>query len=257
MSETPSTWVSVGRIGRPHGVKGGIRVWLHNEESDLLSAGIRLRLLPAEMNEEDAEGPSALELSVKEVYGENLVTFDGYYGREKVAPLTGRALFALREEFPELDENESYLVDLIGAEVRSSSSNELYGVIESFGDNGAQPLARVRKDRRTVEMPFAPGLVVDVSDDSKLVLVDVPEGLFDGEAYEAKPPSAATKSERERARAKRRKKELKRVAAKAAKAEMDGAATVESENSSTEMVNDDEKSSKTPLANSPKDEESA
>lgn len=217
-TEAP-VWVSVGRIGRPHGVKGGTRLWLHNPDSELLQADLVITVLPAEMSADDANGASARQLTIADVYGEGLVTFVGVKHREDVARFTGRTVYVNREDFPDVDDDETYLVDLIGAKVQSATDEDkVYGTITGFDDNGAQPLALVDTPNGEVVMPFAPGLVVDISDDHQVVVVDAPIGLFEGDAVEARDKGNQSKSERDRARARRRKKEEKRRASRAATA---------------------------------------
>lgn len=164
-------WIEIGRIGRPHGVRGGIHLNLHNDDGDLLREGLSLRL-----------GPQAREVVVASVYGPALIKLEGVQGREAAAALTGQRVCARRSDFPEPDDDEAYLVDLIGIAVTAADGHAL-GTVEGISDNGAQPLLQLRTphQRGLVEVPFVPAFIVDLNVDEGVLVLDLPDGLVEGE----------------------------------------------------------------------------
>lgn len=190
-SASDDRWVYIGRVARPHGVRGGLRLHLENPDGEVLREGIVLRL------ERPKSAPR--EVTVTRVYGESLVNLEEIKDRDEAEALREAHVHVRRADFPPPDEDESYLVDLIGAEVRHVDGRVL-GVLESFSDNRAQPLAEVRTSEedgaRLVLVPFVPGIVSDVDESAGVVVLAPPLGLFeelpDDDEAGAPPPSGGT-----------------------------------------------------------------
>jgi 16S rRNA processing protein RimM len=175
------TWVLVGRLGRAHGIRGGIRIHTYHEQSDLLTEGMRLRVAVSKTVSKN--------LVIKKVYGQgDLLELEGIQDRNGAEELRGCEVEADRADFSALDDDEVYLVDFLGAQVRLPDGTPL-GTIVAFGDNGAHPLADVKPENGdVVAMPFVPGIIVELDEEKKEVIVDPPEGLFFGDmAVAAKP----------------------------------------------------------------------
>ena len=186
-SVDPNTWVAIARVGRPHGVRGGVHVHLENPESELLHEGLTVRLV--------LPGGKSEQRLVSDVYGPGLVRFEGIGDRDVAASWRGAEVLVQRGDFPELEPDETYLVDLVGARVQHKDGREL-GIIEGFDAGAVQPLAQVRRTFEgspgdVVDVPFVPGLVIDVDEEKRVVTVDPPWGLLEGEPEEAAavPPS--------------------------------------------------------------------
>lgn len=191
--EAPEGWVEIGRVGKPHGVHGALYIRLHNRDSDLVEEGLTVGLLL---------GDRWLVREVTHVGGGGAVTLDAVKGREAADTLKHAVVFVHRDDFPPLDDDEVYLADLEGAEVVTPEGERL-GSVESFDDNGAQPLMQVRTERkRLVDVPFVGAFVVEI--EGGRIVLDPPEGLFDDEnAVVAGDAPAGPKSPRGRAKARR------------------------------------------------------
>lgn len=174
-------WWNFGKIGRPHGVWGGVHLHLENPDGDVLGEGMTVRL--------DAPGRGSRLVTIEEIYGPNLVRFAGIRDRDGAMTVRGAQVAVHRDDFPPPADDEAYLVDLIGAEVEHVDGRIL-GILEAFDTGGPQILATVRvtldaQRPRQVEIPFTPGLVVGIDDEAGVVTVDPPWGLFEGEPEEA------------------------------------------------------------------------
>lgn len=161
--------VRLGVITRPHGVRGAVRVRLDNPLSDILRPGLEVLL------------DDGRTLTVQGVFGQgDRVSFDGVGGRDAADALRGRVISVPRDVLPPPDDDEVYLVDVIGAEVRRESG-EVLGTVTRFWDNGAHPIADVKTASGIVAMPFVPAMLVDVDVEAGRVVVAPPEGLFDAD----------------------------------------------------------------------------
>jgi len=167
-------WIRIGVLTKPVGVRGELAVHLEHDDGEILTEGLVVQL--------ELPRGAPVVARVARVFADGTkLGLEGVTDRDAAERLKGAVLSARRADFPPVDDDELYLVDLIGLRV-VSVSGEPFGVIEAFSDNGAQPLAIVVDGERKVEMPFVEGIVVRVDESARVVVVDPPEGLFAGEA---------------------------------------------------------------------------
>jgi 16S rRNA processing protein RimM len=121
----------VGRIGRPHGVRGESVIGVRTDEPDLrFAVGAVLdvdRSLPA--GEGAASGGQLTVASVRWHSGQLLVTFDGITDRTAAGELTGSWLSVDSSQLPESSDPDEFRdYELIGLSVRTSAG-EPVGVV--------------------------------------------------------------------------------------------------------------------------------
>ena len=153
----PAGELEVGRIGRPHGLSGEVRVELWSDES---------RLEPGSVLSSD-RGPLTVSAS-RPYQATHLVTFAEATDRSAAESLRGLVLRAEPIERP----GTLWVHELIGARVRSSEGAEL-GTVAAVEANPASDLL-VLRDGKLVPLRF---VVSHVPGDQ--VVVDIPEGLLD------------------------------------------------------------------------------
>ncbi len=78
-----------------------------------------------------------------------------------------------RRELPPPEEGEIYAVDLIGFTV-ADAHGKVHGVVEDLEEAGPQDLLKLQGGAL---VPM--GLVQEVLSDSRRIVIQVPEGLFD------------------------------------------------------------------------------
>lgn len=120
-------WIEVGKVGRPHGLKGEIRLQVYNLDSDVWERGQRLRAwLPGK--------PAVLlELAeFRDILPMPLATFVGITDRDEAAKLTHAVLAVDQLELPQADEDEFYIHELIGATVLDDATRKPVGVVRAL-----------------------------------------------------------------------------------------------------------------------------
>jgi 16S rRNA processing protein RimM len=165
--------VTVGRIGRPHGIRGAVVVGVRTDEPELRFAkGSRL----------DTDPPSLGPLTVagsRWHSGELLVLFEGIADRDAAAELRGTWLFADSATFAPLDDPDAFRDgDLVGLAVRTVSGDDV-GTVEDVLHSGQDVLVVKSPEGRDVMVPFVLPLVPEVNVASGYLVIDPPEGLFD------------------------------------------------------------------------------
>jgi 16S rRNA processing protein RimM len=180
----------VGYVAAAHGVRGGVRVHLHDPDSQALEPGRRVTLRRDGRTLATHEVLHADPIPGKP--GRFRVSLAGVPGRDQAEALRGCELLVARHELPALADDEFYLADAIGLPVQ----REHHGQIEALGtvvgltSNGVQDLFEVQwrgPDGRTHAwlLPVLPQHIVEVGPAG--VLVDLPLGLLP-DALEAEDP---------------------------------------------------------------------
>lgn len=166
--------VVVGRIGRPHGIRGAVSIELRTDEPEKrFAVGSTL------------VSDSGVELTVASFTwhsGRLLLTFEGYPDRTAIEQLRGQVLSAERgdDEQPE-DPEEFYDSALVGCEVFDAQSN-LIGVVREVAHLPAQDvLVIAAADEREVLVPFVEAIVPTVDIANRRIVIDPPKGLLDSE----------------------------------------------------------------------------
>jgi 16S rRNA processing protein RimM len=111
MAGAGSRRVPMGRVARPFGIRGEVRVKPYNPQSPNW-ANLRVVLLRGEQGEEEVE-----ILRARPHQGYILLSLKGVQSREDLERLRGLEVLARAEDLKPLDEGEYYWDQLIGLEV--------------------------------------------------------------------------------------------------------------------------------------------
>ncbi len=165
--------VVVGRIGRPHGIKGEVTVEPRTDEPDERFAPGAVLLL-------DDPGASLVVERTHWHSGRLLVTFQGVTDRNAAEALRGTLVHVERaeDELPE-DPEEFYDSSLEGCAVVLRDGT-VVGEVVDVVHLPAQDLLAVRREGRSeVLIPFVEQLVPEVDLAARVIVVDPPGGLLD------------------------------------------------------------------------------
>jgi 16S rRNA processing protein RimM len=165
----------VGRIGRPHGLRGELTVQVHTDDPDSrFAAGSVLATEPA------ARGPLTVSSSHWHS-GRLLVMFDGYADRSSAEGLRGTLLVMDSSEVGLAgDPDEFHDYELIGLDV-ATVAGEPVGVVTNVLHQG-QDLLVIRPagpEAEEVLVPFVAALVPEVDVKAGRLVIDPPPGLLD------------------------------------------------------------------------------
>jgi 16S rRNA processing protein RimM len=164
--------VVVGRIGRPHGIRGDVVVSVRTDEPELRFAkGSLLETDPA------ALGPLTVAVS-KWHSGELLVRFEGISDRDAAAELRGTWLTMDSAAFAALDDPDEFRdVDLVGLSVRTADGAAV-GTVDDVLHSGQDVLVVKSADGREIMIPFVKPLVPEVDVKSGFLIIAPPDGLL-------------------------------------------------------------------------------
>lgn len=166
--------VAFGKFGRPHGVRGDLRFWPHNPASPLLRAN-RDVVVGNSADETRTVRLARLRFDPKGV----VVKVDGFDDREGAASLNGLVWYETRDAFEPLADDEVYVVDLFGAEVRTTDG-DLVGRVADVVQVGPADLLVVRNGRQEFLVPNVADFVERIDVDAAQIVIRPIEGLLDG-----------------------------------------------------------------------------
>jgi 16S rRNA processing protein RimM len=169
--------VVVGRIGRPHGVRGEVTVEVRTDDPDL-------RFVPGTVLRTDPADRGPVTIAARRWHRDVLLlTIETPSGplesREDAEQLRNTELLVPVAELPPLEDPESfYDHQLVGLVARLPDGSEL-GVVTAVRHEGAELLVVRRPDRGELLVPFVAAIVPTVDVGAGFVVVDPPEGLLE------------------------------------------------------------------------------
>ena len=166
------TWIHMGTLARPHGIKGEICIDWHADSPLLLST-------PLWMQRGKEEPRRVKALSVRSHQGRPLLLLEGVADRTAAEALRGCKLLMRRDALPEPDDDEVYLEDLLGCSVLLPDGSRL-GRLDHFEyPAGLELWVIMTDDDREVLFPARPEFIRGFDLDIPAVHIDPPEGLLD------------------------------------------------------------------------------
>jgi 16S rRNA processing protein RimM len=169
--------VTVGRIGRPHGIRGDVVVGVRTDEPEL-------RFAPGSRLDTDPVGAGPLTVAGHRWHsGELLVRFAGISDRTAAAELGGTWLLADSDTFAALDDPDQFRdADLVGLSVRTVDGT-VVGTVTDVLHHGQdvlaiEPAGAAGSRAGQILVPFVRAIVPEVDVAGGVLVIDPPEGLL-------------------------------------------------------------------------------
>lgn len=169
-------YVLIGRVSKPHGIKGEVRITPFSGEAELLATYKALFLASAD---EGADLQEHQVLKVRVQTDNAIVLLSGVNNRDEAEELRGSAVWVTRDELPVLSENEYYWHDFMGKDVFTGQGNYL-GKVSNLISSGPQDLLVVSGEKgREYMIPVCDDFVENPDKEKDRITVSPPEGLLD------------------------------------------------------------------------------
>lgn len=159
--------VAVGRVLRPHGVRGEVVVEVLSDVPERLAPGSRLwaggRQVTVESHRPHKSGA--------------LLLFAGVDDRDRAEELRDALLEVDRSRVPEAPEGTYYWYQLLGC--RCSVDGQDLGKVTDLLEDGGGLLLVVSDGERQVPIPFVQSFLKEVDVEHGRIELDLPEGLLE------------------------------------------------------------------------------
>jgi 16S rRNA processing protein RimM len=164
--------VALAEVARPHGIRGEVRLKVHNPESDLL-----VRRPPVRVVLPDGDERALTITAAREADKALLVRFAGIDNRDAAEALRGAAVCVPRSALPPPEDGEFYAWDVEGARAELSSGELVGHVTELASYPTCDVLVVAREGGKRLEVPLVEAYVVRVDVDRGVVELRTLEGL--------------------------------------------------------------------------------
>jgi 16S rRNA processing protein RimM len=163
----------VGRIARPHGLKGQVVI---NPETDFVEERFAAG---STVWTKSAAGEEQLTVaSLRVQNGRPIVGFDGFTRIEDVERLAGQELRVPEGALRPLQAGTYYEHQLVGCTVETTSGSVVGEVVKIEGGAGASRLV-MNGRRGEILIPLASDICVEIDVANKRIRIDPPEGLLE------------------------------------------------------------------------------
>ncbi|HEY9898537.1 MAG TPA: ribosome maturation factor RimM [Pantanalinema sp.] len=175
MSETAERYISVGRILKPHGVRGEVKVDpMTDDPARFKKLGRIFCLRPS--GERVTLHIEAARLAGAETV---LVKFREYATPEAVDALRDSLIQIPRSEAPPLPKGKVYYADVIGMAARVQETGEVLGTITAIISGGNELLEIARPDGKELLIPWVDAFVSKVDAEAREVWITPVPGLLE------------------------------------------------------------------------------
>ena len=168
-------FVPIGRVAKPHGVRGKVKVDYFGEDPDPFR-GCRVVFL-------EDPGGTLRSYEICEVTPQPprlILQLKGLQTIEDIQPLLGKEILVQRDHLPPLPEGEYYWVDLLGLEVVTGNRKRI-GKIKAVLPTGANDVLVVQGKTRELYLPAIERVIRKIDFGEKVMEVIWMEGLWERE----------------------------------------------------------------------------
>ncbi|MEE2775338.1 MAG: ribosome maturation factor RimM [Acidobacteriota bacterium] len=162
--------VVVGRIVKPHGLRGDVVVEVATDVEGRFDPGSALDL-------EGQESPLVVD-RCRLHKGALLVAFEGRVSRDAAEALRGRELTVARESVPPAPAGSYYYFELVGCMCSDVHEGEL-GLVREIIEDGGGLILEIESDGKLLLVPFVSDFLRSVDVESATIELDLPPGLVE------------------------------------------------------------------------------
>ena len=167
------SFITIGRIIKPHGIKGEVCVDFYADSPSILADEVWLARPSAP--------PHAVSVTAARFHhGRLLLTLPDSPDRNTAETLRGTDIFIPRERLPALEDGEVYLADLPGFSVILQETGAALGVIADADLSSGQEIWRIiTPEGKEILFPAVPEFVAELNPAARTAHITPPPGLLE------------------------------------------------------------------------------
>ena len=175
MSNLPDDLIPLGKLIKPHGIKGQVKFKPYNQDSSILIKNMMVWL----KKEEDLMFFKISSISYNSLHP--IIKFNNVNDRNEAVKLRNYVLYVSRSSFPDAKKDDIYFVDLIGCKVYDRHE-KFIGIakdIAHFAEDNH--ILIVENDSKEFMIPLNNDLMKFFDVNEKYIVIDIIDGLLNNE----------------------------------------------------------------------------
>jgi len=165
--------IVIGRVVKPHGVKGEIKIEYFNPGLHVFSEYEIVYL------QDEARDPQPYRVISARPHKRSVVVgLEGVAGRDDAERRKGQWVLVRAEQLPPTEEDEYYCHEIVGMRVFTQQGLYL-GVVEDIIATGSNDVYAVRKGEQELLIPAIKPVIIGIDRDANTIIIRPMEGLLD------------------------------------------------------------------------------
>jgi 16S rRNA processing protein RimM len=166
--------IVIGRVSRPHGVKGEVRIEFFNREDPHFFFRYQKIFI-----QEDKGIPRLYRpVTIRPHKHGILAQLEGIQNKEEAERLRGKPVLVDPAELPTLDEDEYYWHEIVGMRVVTTRGGDV-GTVTEIIHTGSNDVYVVSKGRKEFLIPAIKGVIIAIEKDARTMVIRPLEGLLE------------------------------------------------------------------------------
>lgn len=169
--------VCLGACTKPHGIRGGFSFNLENTVDSVLANKMVIKIYPksnASSVNVDGEDVTISKIS----FGNKTIAYlNDIDDRNVVEAMLPFDIYVSRDVFPELDDDEFYIADLIGLDAYEFGTENKVGVVKKYYDNTAQIVLTIRGNGKSFDILLIDQFVPEIDVENGRIYIKKPHEI--------------------------------------------------------------------------------
>ncbi|OGP55812.1 MAG: 16S rRNA processing protein RimM [Deltaproteobacteria bacterium RBG_13_52_11] len=166
--------IVIGRISRPHGVKGEIRIEYFNPEDPHFFSRYQMIFIQGDQGSPQPYRPIKIRPHKHYI----LVTLEGIRNKEEAERLRGNLVLVDPAGLPPLEEDEYYWHEILGMRVVTEQGGDV-GKITDILHTGSNDVYVVNKGKKEFLIPAIKDVIIAVERDTRTMVIRPLKGLLE------------------------------------------------------------------------------
>ena len=175
-------FLRIGKIVKPQGIKGEVKVLVTTSDINRFKS---LKNVYLHIDEEASDEIILNNIDIKEVIEVKflkdfvilkLKNVDSVEDAEKIRNMS---LYVNREDSYKLKQNEYFLADLNGLDVKNIDNNEIIGKVTDILETKTQSILVIKNESKEVLIPLVDEFIKNIDSENKLIQVKLLEGMIE------------------------------------------------------------------------------
>lgn len=170
---TKNQCYALGKITKPHGLKGEVQIWLdvdvpeEYEDLEAVFLDIKGQLVPYIIEEIQIRGKKSI------------VKFEDFKKIEETESIINADAYLPLKKLPKLKPHQFYYHDVIGYIMFDTNTNQELGLLKAIYESIGQDLFAIDYKEKEVLIPIVDDFIETIDHESKKIIMKLPDGLLD------------------------------------------------------------------------------